>query len=179
MGSAYTKTSPIGAYLPLHITANGTTVPVGLCVSTTAPTTITGGGTLQAVTPASMAGIEVGRLLNIANGTGTAEDVRVASMTATTFSAVFQNAHSGAYTIISERATFLGPIIVGLPGTSAVLTLYNGHPSNSVPGTAFAVVTVAAATSLPFDCLVQRGLFYTLASSAAPDLTLQYADEDL
>src|SRR5256885_13768992 len=110
-------------YRPLHITATGTGVPVGNNVATTAPTTITAGAD-RVVTPASMANITVGRWLNFAGGTGTAEDVVVQTVTATTFTADFVNGHSGAYTISSQRTADPGHFVVNAPDTPVTAPLY-------------------------------------------------------
>lgn len=160
----------------MHITATGTLVPVGLCVSTTSATTITAGSNVV-VTPANMANIQVGMTLNFANGTGTAEDVKVKSVTATTFTADFVNNHSGAYTILSRRGTFLGKLIVNAPGTGVTMTLYNGHTSMLPdPGSAIAVVTPTAGSTLVFDCACDKGLFYTVAGTVG-DYTITFLDQ--
>lgn len=176
MSSRHARRASVGEYQPLHITATGTNVPVGKCVSTTSSTTITA-GTNVVVTPASMANIEDSMVLNFANGTGAAEDVIVTSTSSTTFTATFVNNHSGVYTIISRRGSFLGRLVVNAPGTGVTITLYNGHPS-ILPdaGTPFAVITPAAGSSLVFDCAVDKGLFYTLAGTAG-DYTLAFLDQ--
>lgn len=176
MSSRHERYAPIGEHQPLHVTTTGTTVPVGKAVSTTSSTTIAAGSNVV-VTPASMNNIEVGMMLNFANGTGTAEDVKVKSVTATTFTADFVNNHSGAYTIISRRGAFLGRLVVNAAGTGVTITLYNGHPS-VLPdaGAAFAVVTPAAGSTLIFDCAVDKGLFYTLAGTPG-DYTLTFLDQ--
>lgn len=169
----------VSDYTPLHITAIGTLVPVGLCVNTTSGTTITAGSNVT-VTPASMAGIVPGLTLNFANGTGTAENVVVKTITSTTFTADFVNNHSGSYNITSLRGTFLGPIVVNSAGSGATLTLYNGSP-NTLPkaGAAIAVIAIAAGQPLNFACTCDNGLFYTLAATSAPDLTLHYIDHSI
>lgn len=174
MASRDARTAPIGEYTPLHITTTGTLVPVGLVVSTTAPTTIVAGAGVV-VTPVSMVNITLGTILNIANGIGSAEDVMVKSMTATTFTADFASGHSGAYTIISHRGTFLGRLVVGQVGTSVTITLYNGHPS-TLPnaGTVIGVITPTLG-STDFECVCDKGLFYTAAGTMG-DYTLMYID---
>jgi len=127
-----------------------------------------------------MTNIAIGMLLNIANGTGTAEDVTVLSITSTTFAANFVNSHSGAYTIISRRGIDLGKIIVNTSTTSAAsLTLYKGHPS-LLPdaGIAFAVIdlnSLPRATPFDYGCSCNKGLFYTLSGTPG-DYTLMYLD---
>ncbi len=70
-----------------------------ILVNTTSATTISAGQ--NTVTPASMANIVVGSQLVFSGGTGATETVTVQSVTSTTFTAVFVNGHSGAYTITS------------------------------------------------------------------------------
>jgi uncharacterized protein (UPF0333 family) len=175
MASRHARIATLGEYQFQHITGTGTNVPVGAAVGTASATTITA-GSVQAVTPTTMKNIVPGMMLNFAGGTGTAEDVLVISTTSTTLTANFVNAHSGAYTISSHRGCFVGPLIVGNPGTSTVLTLYNGHPSASPAGVVIAIISVAAtATSYPFQGSCDQGLFYTLSGTPG-DLTLQYLD---
>lgn len=175
----HSRVAPIFEYVPLHITATGTLVPVGLCVSTTSSTTITAGSGVV-VTPASMANIYQGQILNIANGTGSAENVTVSAISSTTFTANFVNNHSGAYTIISRRGIDLGRVTVNSAGNLATLTLYNGHPSLSPDaGGSIAVIDCSEVTPLEYGCSCDKGLFYTLAVSGGgtnPDLTLMYLD---
>lgn len=180
---AHARYAPVSEHLPLHVTATGTTVAVGALVNTTSATTITGGGASQAITPASMSNITVGMWLNIANGSGgAAENVQVTAVnqSAGTFTAVFANAHSGAYTIISLRGTFLGKLVVNQPGTGVTITLYNGHPSTSpAAGAPIAVLTgLAAGQVFTYDCLCNRGLFYTLAGTAG-DYTITSLDQQI
>lgn len=175
----HARVAPIFEYIPLHITTPGTLVPVGLCVSTTSSITITAGSGVV-VTPASMTGIYLGQILNIANGTGSAEDVTVTGITSTTFTASFINNHSGAYTIISRRGTDLGRVTVNSAGNLATLTLYNGHPG-MLPdaGGSIAVIDCSEVTPFEYGCTCDKGLFYTLAVSGGgtnPDLTLMYLD---
>lgn len=179
MAVKHSRVSPVLEYQPLHITATGTIVPVGLGVSTTSSTTITAGNGVV-VTPASMANIYAGMILNIANGTGSAEDITVSSITSTTFTANFVNNHSGAYTIISRRGIDLGKIVVNTSTTSAAsLTLYNGHPA-ILPdaGVAFAVIdlnSLPRAAHFDYECSCNKGLFYTLTGTPG-DYTLMYLD---
>jgi len=161
-------------YLPFHI-ASTTSAPtaIGDNVATTAPTTIVAGSGVV-VTPASMANIRVGRWLNFNGGTGTAEDIQVLSTTATTFTANFVNNHSGAYVISSQRTVDIGSFVTNSAGTGVTITLYNGHPNASVPGTAFAVITPATGDQTR-DYLITctRGLFYA-ASGTMGDFTISY-----
>ena len=170
----HTRIAPIGEYKVKHITATGTVVPVGACVSTTSATTITAGSNVV-VTPVSMANIVTGMYLNIANGTGTAEDIQVLSTTATTYTANYLYNHSGAYTVTSRTGTYLGPVVVNAVGTGVTLTLYDGSP-NLFPdaGTALAIITVAAGT-YNFAARCDKGLFYTVAGTPG-DYSLHYLD---
>lgn len=177
MASRHSRMSVISDYAPLHVNAIGTLVPVGKVVSTTSATTIAPGA--QAVTPLTMYGIEAGAILNIANGAGTAEDVRVTAITATTFTATFVNAHSGAYTIIGHRGTFLGRVVVNAPGTSVALTLRNGNP-NMLPlptDPAFGIFAVITPVSgfVEFGCACDYGLYYTLTGTPG-DVSILFAD---
>jgi hypothetical protein len=70
------------------------TFTVGFAVTTVA-TPVTAGS--QAVTPASMKGILVGRRLLIDQDNAAAEFVVVTAVTGTTFTAVFANAHAGPF----------------------------------------------------------------------------------
>lgn len=173
------RRAPVGEYTPLHITTAGTNVAVGAQVNTTGTTSITAGSNVT-ITPASIVNILPGMWLNLANGTGTAENVQVASVNVAAGTFVVSslaNNHSGAYTIISYRAIYLGAIIVNGAGTSMTLTLYNGHPSTlPAAGTPFAVITLAAGQDHTFNCRCNRGLFYTLAGTTAGDYTLTYLD---
>jgi len=172
MASRHARFAPVAEYQTQHVTSTGTNVPIGPNVATTTPTTIV--ASTMAVTPASMSGIVPGTILNLNGGTGAAEDVVVLSITSTTFTATFVNGHSGAYTISSHKGVFLGPIIIGNPGTSMVLTLFNGHPNASPAGVTIAVITISAsATSYPFAASLDQGGYYTLAGTPG-DITIQY-----
>ena len=167
---AYTITTP----------SNLVYIPVGTCVSTTSGTTITA-GTGVVVTPASMAGIYDGQKLNVANGTGTAEDVVVKAVNLTngTFTADFVNNHSGLYTITSRNPTALGPLIVNQAGTGITITLYNGTPNLSpLPGKVGAIAAINTSEVSPFlyGCVCDYGLFYTVTGTTAGDYTLHYLD---
>lgn len=179
MASRHGRVTTLSEYVPLRINTAGTLVPVGLCVSTTSGTSISAGSNVV-VTPLSMAGISVGRTLNIANGVGTAEDVIVKSATSTTFTADFLYRHIGAYTIISRRGVYLGGIVVNDPGSNSLLALYNGHPSVAPDaGNVFAVFNPANPSGA-YGCLCDKGLFYSLtvfSGGTVPDLTLMYIDQ--
>ena len=152
--------------------------PIGNCVNTSSATAITAGANV-AVTPASMAGIAVGQKLNVANGTGTAEDVIVKRVSATTFTADFANNHSGTYTIVSRSGTFLGRLTVNTVGTSVTITLYNGCPfASPVSSNAgiIAVLNPALVTPFVFDCACDFGLFYTVSGSSVGDYTIMALD---
>lgn len=174
--SSWTITTPTTmSYIP---------VPNSRCVSTTSATAITAGSNVT-VTPASIKNIYVGQLLNIANGTGTAEDVRVKAMNPTlgTFTADFVNNHSGAYTITSKGGGFLGPVIVNDPGTSCVITFYHGSP-NLVPlpvnqGVIAVMKPTATGQSYPHAFALDLGLFYTVTGSAAADVTGGWIDMEI
>jgi hypothetical protein len=171
---------PLGQYRPFRVNAiQAAITPVGAGVSTTSSTTITAGNGVV-VAPASMKNIVTGMLLNVANGVGTPEDVRVLAITPTTFTANFLFSHSGAYTIISRRGTYFGGIWTNQPGSGVTLTFYNGHPS------LLPVLTDSAAGILgawqpgslqPFPELAcDYGLFYTASATTMGDFLLAYAD---
>ncbi len=161
-------------YLPFHISATTSApVAIGDNVATTAPTTIVAGSGVV-VTPASMANIRSGRWLNFNGGTGTAEDVQVLSITATTFTANFANGHSGAYVISSQRTVDIGALVINNAGTGVTITLYNGHPNAWVAGTVFAVVIPGAGEpTREYMSICTRGLFYTLSGTPG-DFTVSY-----
>lgn len=166
-------TQPIGQYSILHITAAGTLVPVGNAISTTTTTSITPGSVV--VTPASMANIIVGKRLNIVNGSSW-ENVTVTAITGTTFTATFTGTYSGTTNIYSVDGAWLGPLIVGNPGTTNTITLYNGLPGMlPVAGKAIAVITPSSSVgSYDFAANCDMGLFYTVAATC--DLSLHYLD---
>jgi hypothetical protein len=163
-------------YRPFHIATEGENIPVGNNVSTTAPTLITPG--MIIVTPLSMQNIAIGRWLNVNGGTGTPEDVQVTSITSTTFTATFQNSHSGAYAISSQRAVDVGEFTVNTLGSGVTITLYDGHPGAWVPGTVFAVITPGPGDNPRiYRTRLNRGLFYTaVATGAFGDYTITYHD---
>lgn len=179
---AHQRTATIAEYKPLRINALATSVtPVGIAVATTSSTVVGAPGSVT-ITPASMTGIIVGQRLNIAGGTGTAENVTVTAITGTTFTAVFANTHSGTYNITSVNGTLLGALVVNKAGDSTcVLTLYDGSPNAGGPqpvGKAFAVITNPVPPFAPvYGCTCDGGLFYTLTGVTAPELTLTYLDQ--
>jgi hypothetical protein len=125
-----------------------------------------------------MQNITVGRRLDFNGGTGSPEDVQVTAVTATTFTANFQNNHSGNYTISSSRTVDLGEFVVNTLGSSDTITLYDGHPSATLPGTAIAVIEPASGqpTRL-FDVRCNQGLFYTATTTGTfGDYTVTYHD---
>jgi hypothetical protein len=168
-----------GAYTIVTPTAL-TYIPAGRCVSTSSATSITAGSNVT-VTPAQITNIYVGQKLNIANGTGTAEDIRVKRVDPTlgTFTADFANNHSGLYTITSYLGTNVGPLVVNQTGTSITITLYNGSP-NLVPlppdQGAIAVINTSDVSPFSYACTCDYGLFYTVTGTTAGDYTLHYLD---
>lgn len=166
-------TQPIGQYVPLHITATGTQVPVGIAINTTTSTSIAPGSVV--VTPTSMTNIIVGKRLNIVNGSNW-ENVTVTAITGTTFTATFTGTYSGTTNIYSVDGAWLGPLIVGAPGTTNTVTIYNGLPGmKPVAGAAIAVITPSSSVgSYDFAAKCDKGLFYTVAATC--DLTLHYLD---
>jgi hypothetical protein len=163
-------------YRPQRISQAGNAVPVGNNVSTTAADIITPG--TFTVTPLSMQNITVGRLLNFNGGTGTAEDVQVLSVTATTFTAVFAQSHSGGYVISSQRTVDIGEFTVNTLGVGVTITLYDGHPSAFPTGAPFAVITPnAGEPTRIFKTRINRGLFYTATSTGVfGDYTVTFHD---
>jgi hypothetical protein len=186
MAKRHVRYAPFHEYQPLHITGTGTAQAVGAQVVTTATTAIAAAGSVV-ITPASMTNIVDGMLLNISGGTGTAEDVVVTNISPTTFTATFQNTHSGTYNVLSYKATFMQGLSINQSGSSVTLTLYNGNPNAKFPGTtnavgvAFAVIAFSTALTAPtyvaLPGVADKGLFYTLAATGTVDYTIWYADE--
>jgi hypothetical protein len=185
MPSRHARYSPVGDYRGLHIAAVQSAIaPVGRGVSTTSATTITA-GTDVVVTPASMTHITVGLLLNFANGTGTGEwvAVKTTDLVGGTFTADFAYGHSGAYTIIGHRGTFIGPLTINQSGSGTLITLYNGHPSvlpapTSSDAGVLAIVEPALANGeILYSLAADLGLFYTVSTGGqVGDYTLHYID---
>lgn len=164
-------------YRPFRIAATqATAAAIGNNVATTSSTTITAGSNVV-VTPASMQNIVAGRWLNFNGGTGSPEDVQVLSVTSSTFTANFVNNHSGAYTISSQRTVDLGDVVINDPGTSVVLTLYDGHPNSWAGGTIIAVIKQSGTdeSTKIHKGRINRGLFYTLSGTPG-DITVWYHD---
>ena len=165
-------------YRPFTINATQSTpAAIGNNVATTSTTTITAGNGVV-VTPASMNNITVGRWLNFNGGTGSAEDVQVLSIDtgAGTFTANFVNNHSGGYTISSQRTVDLEDVVIGDPGTSMVVTLYDGHPNSWVGGTEITTIKPATGEDTKFHKgRINRGLFYT-CSGTPGDVTVWFHD---
>lgn len=169
-------------YRPWPITA-ATTMPqpVFPFVNTTGQTIITQPG-VQSCTPASMVGIAPFMFLLVyptSNGIGTPEIVQVLNVSATSFTANFQNLHSGYY-LVSQKPGELGKISVGTPGSNAILTLYNGAPALAglygSQGEVIETLTLADLTGgyTPSSGYLENTLFYTLACTVAPKVTLWY-----
>lgn len=163
-------------FRPFHIAATqATAAAIGNNVATTSSTTITAGSNVV-VTPAAMDNITVGRWLNFSGGTGTFEDVQVKAVTSSTFTADFVNNHSGSYTISSQRTVDLWEFDVNDPGTSMVVTLYDGNPNATPAGTEIAVIKPAAGDDTRiFKVRCNRGLFYE-CSGTPGDVTVTYHD---
>lgn len=187
--------SNVGQFVPLHVnaaTGAATRAPIqrpnvppgptsAAGVNTTATTVVAGGGVSATVTPAAMTNIAVGQTLQVYGGTGTAEEVRVDSITATTFTAVFQNAHSGTYTIMDRaKGHWLHSVIINAAGTGMTLTLYNGNPAFSWSGGAplgagvIAVITPAAGVTYIFDVDAEYDLWYAYTGTTPGDVTITY-----
>ena len=129
-------------------------------VNTTATTAVAAAG-LATITPASMANITVGLYINVSGGTGTAEQIVVSAVTATTFSAVFANTHSGTYNLIAaplatitfasgtNAAAFvpllLKPVLTNLLIPGDVLTLQRFHNGTGA-------VAPAVTVTVDWDC---------------------------
>lgn len=170
------KRAPVGQYQPLHLAAATTApTPIGQPVRTTSSTAVAAPGSAT-ITPASMANIQVGMILTISEGTGTAENVKVTAVTATTFTATFANTHSSTYNITSKYGIWLGTVIINQVGTGMTLKLYNGHPSVTgitTPGYGtMALVTPVAGASLLYHLSADSGLYYEYTGTTPGDVTL-------
>ncbi len=174
----------LGQYQPLHISAaQATAKAIGALVDTTSTTAVTAAGSATITTAAAqdIAKMRPGMVLVIYGGTGTAEEVVVASLSlsAGTFTAVFANTHSGTYNITSKNGVFLGSVVVNAVGTGMTLTLYNGNPATGLgtgaPGYgALAVITPVAGANATYDVTCDYGLYFEYAGSSAGDLTIGY-----
>lgn len=176
------KVAAYGEYGYVHLAAVQSTaaplMPTGAAIVNTTTTTAVSAAGAVVITPASMAGIQVGRALAVYGGTGTAEVVSVTAVTATTFTATFANTHSGTVTLCSLLPGKLGAIVVNNAGTSMVLTLYDGPPAlagiSGPIGQTIAVIAIAAAgTTYHFALQTYSQLFYTLTGTPG-DLTVHY-----
>ena len=178
MPTFHQRFAPIGEYTPLHITAAGTLVPVGGIVNTSSATAISPG--TQSIVVASLANITPQMNLQFVNGVGAYEMVLVTAINTATSSitATFTQSHSGAYNIFSTKGTFLGPVVVGNPGTGCTLQLWNGHTAMNPAGQLIAAIPLVAGIAFyPFACRATQGLFYTLiVGSQAPDITIHFID---
>lgn len=122
-------------------------------VNTTSATTISAG--LQTVTPASMANIMVGMKLTFSGGTGATEVVTVASVNASagTFTAVFANGHSGAYTIVSAPLATI-TFASGTNATAWVPVQLAAYANNYIaPGDTVTLQRVSAGSGLATPAL--------------------------
>lgn len=171
--------SSVGDYTARHVNAlAATAVPVSpYQVNTTSTTAVAAPGSV-AITPASMSNIQVGDLLGIFGGVGTAEIVQVTSRTATTFTATFANTHSGTYNIVTHKPTRLGAVTINTAGSAIVITLYNGNPSDTtMPVSTIGVLTVGAGIGdVQYHCRAEFGLWYTVTGTTAGDYTITYID---
>ena len=174
-------------YQPLHITAaQANATPVGKnSAATTTATTITG-GTTTAIVVASATNILKGMKLYIKNG-ATIEAFTVLSVAGTTVTATaaFVNSYAGTSQIGSNNGTLMGAIIVNKAGdATCALTLYNGNPNlaggSILPadyGSTIGILTnPSVAGNYQYGCVCDYGLFYTLAFSTAPDITIMWDD---
>lgn len=184
--------APTGQNLPIHLTAAtgaNTRAPVirpGILpganagVSTTSTTAVTG-GQANTVTPGSMTNINIGSILLIYGGTGGApEEVVVTAVTGSTFTANFANSHGGTYNIADRgKGHWLHAVTINAAGTGMTLTLYNGNPAFTYPGTVlgagpFAVITPVAGASYIFDIDCDMDLWYSYTGTTPGDVTISY-----
>ena len=129
-------------------------------VNTTSATTISASS--MAVTPASMANIQVNSLLYISGGTGTAETVVVTAITATTFTATFAQSHSGAYTIVCNN-------IASMTFNATSITTAAYTPVALLPGTSSNGTTFLSGIVLqPGDMLTLQRLSNDVTGLASP-----------
>ena len=179
--------APVGDYLAYHVTAKSTlALPIGQPVNTTTTTSISAGS--QTVTPADMTNIVAGIMLVVSDGTGTAEEVQVTAVTATTFTATFANTHTGTTNLRSKKLVNLGDVFVNSLGTGMTLTLYNGNPDATLlaayanagkyGGPSYGAIGVFTPSSsvpfLPFKVACDFGLYVLYAGTTPGDLTILY-----
>jgi hypothetical protein len=121
-----------------------------------------------------MVGIYPYTFLLAYGGSGTAEIVQVTQaydFTATTFKAVFANAHSGTWNIVSQKPTEIGPIVIGNAGTGTKLILYDGAPAlaGGSWGDQGRIISTleptSPATFYPNEGKIYNTLFYTITGS--------------
>lgn len=179
MAQRHNKVAPVGQYRPFPITSAIPTLSgVGHCVATTAPGPISVG--VQVITPASMVGIVEGQLLNVGDGANS-EDVRVTAVTANTFTALFQNAHSGSVNLTSRNGSFLGGLFVGQVGSGVTIEIHNGHPNLSPAPSgdpsfgAISLITPVAGYQ-PFPAALDYGLYIKVTGGTIGNYTLLYED---
>jgi hypothetical protein len=180
----------VGAYRAKRINAATTTTQaVGALVDASSSSAVAGAGSatiaITAAVGTTLEQIRPNMLLVVSDGTGTAEVISVSSFvetnanhTAGNLTATFAGAHSGTYNLRSITGSDLGPVIITNAGTTATLTLYDGHPliaSGPGAGSVIAAIPTAAGVgSLRFGAELFWGLFYTYAAGAAGDLTVHY-----
>lgn len=166
-------TAPIPTYRPYHVNAAATAAAAGMLFDGTSATAVAAPGT-QAITLTLVDGdygvIQPGDILIVDTGAACeAAPVTAVNIPAKQITCTFANTHSGTYPVRLAKGSYLGSIAVGAVGTSATLTLYNGHPNNN--GKTIAVITPAT-PGYTFNCALDQGLFYTYAASAAGDVTI-------
>lgn len=174
-------------YFPFNITGitnQATPTPitypkVGKIIGNSTATAITGGISNTVTLAGPLGCIQIGTKIKVTNG-GVTENVIVTAVNSATpsFTAVFLNSYSGTTYFNSVTPSLLGAVIVNNPGTTSVLTLYNGFPNGTPNGVKIATITLASGEQVrPYACFVEFGLFYTLSSSGAPDVTAMYRDD--
>jgi hypothetical protein len=104
----------------------------------------------------------------------------VTAVTGTTFTANFQNAHSGTYNITDRgNGHWLGTVVIGAAGSGMTLTLYNGNPAMSYSPApngfgVIAVITPVAGASYVFNVDCDYDLYYTYAGTTPGDVSIMY-----
>src|SRR5258708_18593 len=171
----------LGSYRPYHVSA-ATTSPqaAGAQFDGTSATAVAPGSvtiTLSGWVDGDPGLIQVGSRLVIDTG-APCEIVKVTAISgpaaALQVTATFANTHSGTYRVRLNRGSVLGTILVGQPGTTMVLTLYNGHPNAG--GTAMSVITPpTAADEVAVGATFDKGVYYTYTGTTAGDVTIMAA----
>jgi hypothetical protein len=174
----YPKRASVAPYIPFIISnAISTLTPVGRGIASTAPGPIAIG--TQTITPANMTNITPGRLLNVGDG-ASSEDVRVISITGTTFTAIFQKTHAGTVTLTSRSGTILGGLLVSQIGSGVTIEIHNGHPNLSPNPVDPAYGTVAMIAPMlgyePLPMSLDYGLFIKVTGVSIGYYTLLYDD---